>query len=120
MAKRRPLAGLAATSILILALLDAVLWTMRPQTVDAQEILAKAQATATDAAAGGVKGFVLTEVTRSRRTARAEAEAGNTDSGRDAGQRMTNEARAATSEGDIAEGSEGSVAPRRNRRGRFI
>lgn len=74
-----PWAGFAAVAVLILALLGAMFWTMGPQTVSAQEILAKAQATATHVAEGGVESFVLTEVTRSRPTARAKAEAGYTD-----------------------------------------
>lgn len=70
--------GLATAMVFILALLGAALWTRRPQPASAQEILRKAQATLTAPQARQIRSFVLTEVTRSRPTARARAEEGYT------------------------------------------
>ncbi|HEY8477611.1 MAG TPA: hypothetical protein VIN09_12160, partial [Chloroflexota bacterium] len=73
-----PLAGLA-TAALVVVVVGLALWMARAQTVSAREILDKAQATATNVAAGGVQSFVLTEVTRSRpANPRLNAEAGFT------------------------------------------
>lgn len=76
--RRWPLAGLAAAAVLVLAFAGLVTGVVRPQTVSAQEVLDKARAASADTAAGGVRSFVLTEVTRSRPTARRKAESGYT------------------------------------------
>lgn len=72
------LAGLATAAVLVLVFAGLATWMLRPQTVSAQELLDKARAAAADAVAGGVRSFVLTEVTLSHPTARLKAEAGYT------------------------------------------
>ncbi|MGH2460057.1 MAG: hypothetical protein ACRDIY_14475, partial [Chloroflexota bacterium] len=76
--KRGSFGIIVAAAVLALALAGLVAGVVRPPTARAQQALGKARALAGDAAAGGVKTFVLSEETRSRPTARVKAEVGST------------------------------------------